>query len=78
MRTLGAIFGYWEGWREFCAEVGVDPDAVVLACWGDIPQWIADPAIPTIKKLIEPDPDAKTIALDLFREKWKVHLDRCC
>lgn len=77
-RALGTIFGYWEAWREFCAEVSVDPAGVVRASWGDIPRCIADPQLPIIQKLIEADPEAKAKTLELFREKWKVHRDRCC
>jgi hypothetical protein len=36
----GRALAYWEAWREFCAGVGVDSDAVMRAAWGGAPTFI--------------------------------------
>jgi hypothetical protein len=49
----GRLFGYWEAWREFCAEVGVDPAALMRAGWGGVPNWITEPLFfPEVDELI--------------------------
>src|ERR1035437_3386979 len=40
---IGKILGTWAAWCEFCATAGVDPEAVMQTCWGNVPDWINDP-----------------------------------
>jgi hypothetical protein len=71
----GRLFGYLGAWREFCGEAGVDPEAVTRASWGGVPTWISEPAFfPEVDELIEPGPEAKATALDLFRYRWSVSI----
>lgn len=65
------LWGYWEAWREFCAGVNVDPEAVMRAAWGGLPHGIADVVLPELQDEIEPDPEAKAQALELFRARWE-------
>jgi hypothetical protein len=73
----GRLLGYWEAWCDFCEGVGVDPEAVMRASWSGVPKWITEPLVfPEVDELIEPDPEAKASALDLFRHRWKVYRER--
>lgn len=72
----GRLFGYWDAWREFCAEVKVDPEAVMRASWGSVPQSIVDPLLPELSELVEADAEAKAQALGLFRGRWETYQRR--
>jgi hypothetical protein len=75
--TRGRLLGYWAAWCEFCADVGVDPEAVIRATWGVVPNWITEPLFfPEVDDLIEPDAGAKAMALDLYRHRWSVYRKR--
>ena len=70
------VLGYWDAWREFCVSIGVDPEAVMRASWGSVPTWIAEPLLPEVGELVEPDQDAKARALELFRGRWETYRRR--
>ena len=75
------IRGIWEAWGEFCATAGVDPEAVMRASWGDVPECITRPFAESVfgaelAGMIEPDPDAKKVALGLFQARWEMYQER--
>ena len=74
--AAGAILGVWEAWREFCATAGVDPEAVMRASWGSVPQCIAEPLLPELSELVEADAEAKAQARELFRGRWETYQRR--
>lgn len=77
IHALGKVFGHWTAWQKFCSEVGVDPEAVVRASWGDVPPCVAVCHPLLINGLIVPDPEIMAQTLGLFRAEWKGHIERC-
>ena len=69
--AIREILGIWEAWREFCATAGVDPEAVMRTCWGNVPRILGEHPLSDLLKPFKPDPEAKAGMLDLFMGRWR-------
>lgn len=73
------IKGYWDAWLEFCAQAGVEPEAVMRATWHGLPKAIESPLIPELADDLhghEAYATAKASALSLLNSRWNTYCER--